>query len=91
MGVRDESLIEPFAVQEIYVDGFTDHTIINGNMSCVGYRVHPPTRANGAPIKVIVVKLVWPAGSTEDAINDARKAQRAPVVIGNIERAKRSH
>lgn len=87
--MRDETLVEPFAVSEIYVDGFTEHAMINGNMSCVGFRIQPPSRTNGEPQKVIVVRLVWPAASTEEAIMDVRKAQSAPLCVINGETVKR--
>lgn len=87
--MRDETLVEPFSVPEIYIDGFTDHTIINGNMSCVGYRVQPPSRLNGDPIRVIVVRLVWPAATTDEGIADARRAQAAPLHVSCGECVKR--
>jgi hypothetical protein len=79
--MRDETLIEPFAVQEIFVDGFCDHQIENGVMSCVGYRVQRPSRQNGDPLKVVVIRLVMPAMNLDAAIQDARQAQCAAGTI----------
>lgn len=89
MGMRDETLSEPFAVQEFYVDGFADHTIINGNMSCVGYRILPASHFNGEPQKIVVVRLVWPVCSTDQAIADARRAQATPFFVSDEPAQKR--
>lgn len=81
--MRDETLVEPFAVPEIFVDGFSDHEIHNGVMTCAGYRLQPPSRQNGEPLKVVVVRLVWPVTATDEAIADARRAQSAPFLVKN--------
>ena len=80
--MRDPTLIEPFAVQEIFVDGFTEHALHNGVMTCVGYRLQPPSHQHGEMIKVVVLKLVWPAASTNEAITDARQAMTVPSFSG---------
>lgn len=72
--MRDETLIEPFAVDEVYVDGFTGHHQINGNISCYGFRVQPASRENGEDLKVVVLKLVFPASCVEAAIEEAKAA-----------------
>lgn len=76
--MRNSGLIEPFAVQEIFVDGFTKHAIHRGNMSCVGYRMQPAAD-DAEPVKVVVIRLVWPAVATDEAIADARGAQTTPL------------
>jgi len=76
MGRND--LIEPFAAQEIFVDGFTDHATRNGVMTCVGYRRLPEGN-------VIVVRLVWPAVNTTAAIDSAMQAMSAPQETNRIE------
>lgn len=88
--MRDETLVEPFSVQEIFVDGFCDHQISNGVMTCVGYRLQRPSRQNGDPLKVVVVRLVMPAINITEAIEDMRAAQSGPTVISvrSRERAK---
>jgi hypothetical protein len=68
----DDTVIEPFAVPEIFVDGFTQHKAHDGVMSCVGYR----KLAEG---KIVVVRLVWPAVNTSAAIDDAISALSAPA------------
>lgn len=77
--MRDETLIEHFAVPEIFVDGFSDHIITNGVMSCAGYRLQ---QAPGAtkPERVVVVRIVIPAVAVDEAIADARQAQSATIV-----------
>ncbi len=90
--MRDETLVEPFAVQEIFVDGFCDHQINNGVMTCVGYRTQRPSRENGDPLKVVVVRLVMPASNVDAAVDDARQAQAGnntrAVSVRSRERAK---
>jgi hypothetical protein len=71
MTTADEELLEPYAVAEIFVDGFTKHTLRDGVMTCVGFR-------NMTEGKVIVVRLVWPAVNTVAAINDAVVAMENP-------------
>jgi len=87
--MRDATLVEPFAVQEIFVDGFSDHTITNGVMSCAGYRLHAPLHAGGEPHRVVVIRLVMPAHKINEAIEDARQAQGSPISNIDFERAKR--
>ena len=87
--MRDETLVEPFAVAEIFVDGFTDHQIHNGVMTCAGYRLQPPSHQHGDPLKVVVVRLVWPAAATDDAIADAKQAQITPSALPSPPRNKR--
>jgi hypothetical protein len=88
--MRDATLVEPFAVQEIFVDGFCDHQVRSGVMTCVGYRVQCPSRQNGSPLKVVVVRLVMPAANINEAIDDVRSAQTSTTAIAvrSRERAK---
>lgn len=79
--MRDETLNEPFAVQEIFVDGFSDHVVTNGIMTCAGYRIQPPSRMNPEMQKIVVVRLVMPADAIDDAVNDVRQAQREPCAM----------
>lgn len=79
--MRDDTLVEPFAVPEIFVDGFTDYSVRNGIMSCVGYRIQPVSRENGDPVKVVVVRLIWPSANLDEAVAEAREAQRTPLKI----------
>lgn len=73
----DDRLIEPFAVPEIFVDGFTGHTARDGVMSCAGYR---HTKEG----KVVVVRLVWPVVNTTAAIDDAISALGVPPRSGDV-------
>ncbi len=68
--MSDESVIEPFGVPEIFVDGFTHHTAHDGVMTCIGYRKMPSG-------KVVVLRLAWPAVNTAAAITDAEEAMKA--------------
>lgn len=87
--MRDETLVEPFAVPEIFVDGFSDHVITNGVMTCAGYRIQPAIRGDGEAMKVVVIRLVMPAANIDEAIEDARQAQSSPVVVKNGKRLAR--
>ncbi len=74
----NSDLIEICAVQEIFVDGFTQHIAQDGVMSCVGYRKRLDS-------KEIVVRLVWPIANTASAIGEAHAAmegrQPAPGIV----------
>ena len=67
--MNDESLIEPFSVQEIFVDGFTEYVARDGVMTCAGYRL----TSDGD--KVVKVRLIcehrgrsqWRDGCAEGA------------------------
>jgi len=87
--MRDETLVEPFPVQEIFVDGFSDHIITNGVLTCAGYRIQPASRLNGDPQKIVVIRLVMPAANLDEAIEDARQAQSQPIFAQRGERTKR--
>lgn len=73
--MRDETLVETFAAPEIFVDGFSDHQVHNGVMTCAGYRIQPPSREHGEPLKMVVIRLVFPLCAVEAAIADAKQAQ----------------
>lgn len=80
--MADCKLIEPYAVPEIFVDGFTQHNSRDGVMTCVGYRA----MQDG---KVVVIRLAWPAVNTEAAILDASVAMAAPIKPAAHIRGKR--
>lgn len=69
--MKDETLIEPFAAPEIFVDGFTNFMVRNGNVSCTGYRVQ---EANGRLLKVGVVRLIFPKDNLPASIEEAQSA-----------------
>jgi hypothetical protein len=71
MNMPDDTVIEPATVQEIFVDGFSEHAIHDGVMTCIGYR----KMKDG---KYAVVRLVWPAVNTNAAIEDATLALNTP-------------
>lgn len=72
--MTDKTVVEPFAVAEYFVDGFTDHKIVNGVFSCAGYRLQSPSRPNGSPLKVVVLRIVLPANCVPEAISQAQAA-----------------
>lgn len=87
--MRDNTLIEPFAVQEIFVDGFSDHVISNGVMTCAGYRLQMQPGSK-EPHRIVVIRLVMPAANINEAIDDARQAQSGgPASVYHGDRAKR--
>jgi hypothetical protein len=65
--MQDETLVEPFAVSEYFVDGFTDYEVHNGILSCAGYRLQKPSRLNGDPLKVVIFRIVCPVSGADDA------------------------
>jgi len=87
--MRDETLVEPFAVSEIYCDG-VDHVVSNGMMMASGYRIMPPARPSGEPVKVVVVRLILKVESVPDTLIDAREALNSPFVpVSKIRRLVR--
>jgi len=72
--MRDKTLIDPFAAQEIFCDGFTDYKVRNGNMSCVGFRIQDPEHEGGKLFKVIVVRLIFPKDCVTAAIEETQRA-----------------
>jgi hypothetical protein len=89
MGMPDETLIEPFAAQEFFVDGFADHKIINGIFTCAGYRLQQPSRTNGEPLKVVVMRIVMPANMLGECIELAKLAKNEVLAIVEPERLGR--
>ena len=89
MGMHDETLIEPFAVQEFFVDGFCDHRIENGMFSCAGYRLQSSSQG-GEPVKVVVARFIMRLTDVPDMQCRTRAALRAaslgiseaPISIG---------
>ncbi len=63
MGRNDETLVEPFTVQEYFVDGFDGFEVKDGILTCAGYRLQRPSRANGDPLKVVVMRIVMPVAN----------------------------
>ncbi len=77
-------IAEPFAINEVYCDG-VDHTVINGMMMAVGYRIMPCS-GFGPPQRVAVIRLIIKVENVIDAIADAKEALKAPVVIAEEQR-----
>lgn len=65
-------IIEPIGVLEVYVDGFTEHIVRDGVMTCVGYRRMPDGRK-------VVLRLAWPAVNTAEAVESAITAAAMPT------------
>jgi hypothetical protein len=87
--MRDGSLIEPLGVQEVYVDNFTNHRIINGNMMIDGYRfLEPASDENDIP-KTVVIRIVMPAANADEAAQATQAALRATA--RKMRRAGGSH
>jgi len=74
--MEGDTLMEPFAAQEFFVDGFTDHGVDNGIFSCVGYRKQ--RGPNGVCQKVAVIRIAMPANKLAEAIAKAQAAFNAP-------------
>ncbi len=80
--MRDEEILEPIGLEDVFVDGFTKHATRNGYMSCIGYR----ELESGT---IAVIRLVWPVVNTEAAIEDAREALATPSPMQSSSQAKR--
>lgn len=80
-----EALLEPFAAQEFYVDGFDGYEVSKDNiMSCYGYR---QTRAG----RQIMVRLVMPVSCLADAIGRANSAIQKTPMLALVERIGKAH
>jgi hypothetical protein len=64
-------LIEPFAVNEVFVDGFTDFEVHDGILTCAGYR----TQKGNPPIAVL--RIVMPVVNLMAAVDQAIMAAAA--------------
>lgn len=56
--MRDETLVEPFAAVEYFVDGFSDHHVAEGVLTCSAYRLQESTKPGAEPHKVVQFKVV---------------------------------
>lgn len=74
MAEKDRSLVELFAAQEFYVDGFTDHEVRDGILTCTAYRIQ-----HGHP--VVVFRVVIRAGSALASIDQAMAALKGEDFI----------
>lgn len=86
--MRDENLVEPFAVQEFFVDGFTGHEVHNGILTCAGYRLMPPSHESGDVQKVVVVRVVMPANNIPEMQARTRAALGGALVAAICEKPK---
>lgn len=87
--MRDDTLVEPFAVPEFFVDGFSDHVITSsGVMTCAGYRLQK-LPGSSEQQRVAVIRLVFPSCNLNEAIDDAKQAQMAPSAMHAGGRPKR--
>lgn len=65
---EDQELIEPFAIPEIFVDGFVQYEVHDGILTFVGYR------KQRASAPVAVLRLVMPVVNLMAAIHGAMSA-----------------
>jgi len=64
-------IIEPFAVQEFFVDGSENYEIADGFMTATGYRTQ---RVAGEKINVAVFRVIMPAKALGPCIEKSREA-----------------
>jgi len=76
IGRKEETLIEPFAVSEYFVDGFDDYQVKDGVLTCAGYRLQKPSRQNGDMLKVVVMRIVMPVANLGAVITRATDAAK---------------
>jgi len=94
IGRKEETLIEPFAVSEYFVDGFDDYQVKDGVLTCAGYRLQKPSRQNGDMLKVVVMRIVMPVANLGAVITRATDAaKRMPGIADHTKRTadKLSH
>lgn len=70
--MSDESLIEPFAVQEVFVDGWGERVLHDGIYSSAGYRI-----IRGE--KVIVVRVAQRESCVRRSVRDTDSALNSPT------------
>lgn len=63
----EDALIEPVAVQEVFVDGFTSFEVKDAILTCVGYRTH-------RGVSIATIRIVMPLANLADAIAQATAA-----------------
>ena len=88
--LEDETLVEPFAVQEYFVDGFADFHVENGVLRAVGYRTQPASRMNGDPLKIVIFRVAIPVNGAGDAAMRTQEILTSSPVqsIGMIPKGK---
>jgi hypothetical protein len=75
--MRDETLVEPFAVQEYLIDNFTDHHVEDGLLTFAAYRQMPVSRVYISRPKVIVCRFIMRVTEVSEAQERTRRALRA--------------
>lgn len=90
--MRDEALIEPFATQEIFCDGFTNYKVRAGNMSCLGFQLHDDLSQEAArTFKVVVVRLIFPKDCFAAATEEAHRAMALVPVTSSGHWLRKAH
>lgn len=74
--MRDETLVEPIAVQEFFVDGFDDYEVKDGILTCAGFRTQRVTLASGEQLRTVVVRIVMPVSNLAQVIGNALAAAK---------------
>lgn len=82
--MRDETVVEPFTVQEFYLDGFAGYQVRNGMMFCCGFRFQEPSKLNGDPLKIVQVKLIFPVSTIAETRESADAAMRFPLLPNGL-------
>ncbi len=79
--VKDETLIEPFAVQEFFVDGFDDYEVKDGILTCAGFRAQKASKQSGGPLRVVVLRIVMPVANLQQVIANATEAAKGMPML----------
>jgi hypothetical protein len=88
--MQKETLVEPFAAPEYFVDGFADHRVVGGNFFFCVYRMQH-SRFQDDPVKVVVARFVCPVDAVPEGISRANNALLLPAavtpIVGPLKRA----
>ncbi len=83
MGMQDETLVEPFALETVFVDGVAEQQVIGGIFYCTLFQLRPCASEPGGVQKMAVARLMMRACDVP-AMQDAnRRALNAPGAIAN--------
>jgi hypothetical protein len=70
--MKNEKVLEPFGLQEFYVDGFGNFHLTNGILRCAAFTQQPAP--GGRTQSIAVFRLIIPAAGARTFVDDAKTA-----------------
>jgi hypothetical protein len=70
--MKNEKVLEPFGLQEFYVDGFGNFHLTNAILRCAAFTQQPAP--GGRTQSIAVFRLIIPAAGARTFVDDAKTA-----------------